>query len=343
MGNSLIVREPVGVVGCITPWNYPLHQIAAKVAAGAGGRLHRRAEAERGGAAQRVHPRRDHPRRRPARGRVQPRDRRRARRRRGDRRAPATSTWCRSPDRPVPASASPSSVPRRSSGSRSSSAASRANVILDDADLATAVADGVAKAYLNSGQTCSALTRMLVPPARMAEVEELAGDGGRDVQMGDPFDDGTTPRSARRRPTQRERVRGYIQKGVDEGATLVTGGAGAPEGLDKGFYVQPTVFSDVKPDMTIAQEEIFGPVLSIIPYDTEEEAVADRQRHGLRPRRRRVVGRQGARRARGAAHAHRAGRGQRRSVQPDRARSAATSSRASVASSASTASRSSSK
>ncbi len=147
-----------------------------------------------------------------------------------------------------------------------------ANILLDDADLATAVPAGVFGCYLNSGQTCSALTRMLVPRAKLAEVEQLAADAAAGFAPGDPFEEGKLlgPLVS---SVQRDRVRGYINKGIEEGAKLVTGGADAPEGLDKGFYVQPTVFSEVTPDMTIAKEEIFGPVLSIIPYDTEEEAI----------------------------------------------------------------------
>jgi acyl-CoA reductase-like NAD-dependent aldehyde dehydrogenase len=150
-----------------------------------------------------------------------------------------------------------------------------ANVLLDDLDetaFATAVADGVGKAFLNSGQTCSALTRMLVPKSRMDEAAKIAGDAAAATVVGDPFGEGIGlgPLAS---SAQRDRVNGYIQKGIDEGATLVTGGTGAPEGLDKGFYVKPTVFADVKPDMTIAQEEIFGPVLSIIGYDDEDDAV----------------------------------------------------------------------
>ena len=147
------------------------------------------------------------------------------------------------------------------------------NVILDDADLAKAIPAGVGAAFLNSGQTCTALTRMLVPRAKLAEVEALAVAAAETYTPGDPFTAGTRlgPLVSN---TQRERVRGYIQKGVDEGAKLLTGGAEAPEGLDKGYFVRPTVFSEVTTDMTIAQEEIFGPVLSILPYDTEEEAIA---------------------------------------------------------------------
>jgi aldehyde dehydrogenase (NAD+) len=148
-------------------------------------------------------------------------------------------------------------------------------VLLDDLDqegFAKAVADGVGKAFLNSGQTCSALTRMLVPRDRLAEAEAVAAATVDHLAVGDPFADGIMlgPLAS---AAQRDRVQGYIQKGIDEGAKLVAGGLGAPEGLDVGFYVKPTVFSEVTPEMTIAQEEIFGPVLSILPYDTEDDAV----------------------------------------------------------------------
>ncbi|HKN41215.1 MAG TPA: aldehyde dehydrogenase family protein, partial [Acidimicrobiia bacterium] len=146
------------------------------------------------------------------------------------------------------------------------------NVILDDADLERAVVDGVGKCYLNSGQTCSALTRMLVPRSRLAEAEDIAVTAAETYTPGDPFD-GNTRLGPLVSETQRERVRSYIRKGVEEGAKLLTGGAEAPEGLDKGYFVRPTVFSEVRSDMTIAQEEIFGPVLSIIPYDDEDDAV----------------------------------------------------------------------
>jgi len=146
------------------------------------------------------------------------------------------------------------------------------NLILDDADLARAVPDGVAKCFLNSGQTCSALTRMLVPRAKLAEAEQLAAAAAEAFTPGDPFADST-----RLGPlvssVQRDRVRGYIEKGEAEGAKLLTGGAAAPDGLDRGYFVRPTVFSEVTPEMTIAQEEIFGPVLAIQPYDGEEEGV----------------------------------------------------------------------
>ena len=146
------------------------------------------------------------------------------------------------------------------------------NVILDDADFDKAVSAGVGAAFLNSGQTCSALTRMLVPRSKLAEAEQIAVKAAEGYTPGDPFE-ATSRLGPLVSATQRERVRGYIQKGLDEGAKLLTGGAEAPEGLDKGFFVRPTVFSEVRPGMTIEQEEIFGPVLSIIPYETEEEAI----------------------------------------------------------------------
>ena len=147
------------------------------------------------------------------------------------------------------------------------------NVILDDADLEQAVTDGVAKCFLNSGQTCSALTRMLVPRAKLEQAERIAATVAEGAfTPGDPFEDGSAlgPLVSE---AQLDRVRGYIEKGQEEGARLVTGGAEAPEGLERGYFVRPTVFSDVTPEMTIAQEEIFGPVLAIMPYDDEDDAV----------------------------------------------------------------------
>jgi aldehyde dehydrogenase (NAD+) len=148
-----------------------------------------------------------------------------------------------------------------------------ANIILEDADLDAAIPAGMFACYMNSGQTCSALTRMLVPRSRLAEVEEKAKTAAEGFSPGSSLDAATRlgPLAS---AIQRDRVRGYIEKGINEGAKLVTGGAEAPEGLEKGYFVRPTVFSNVTTDMTIAQEEIFGPVLSILPYDTEEEAIA---------------------------------------------------------------------
>jgi betaine-aldehyde dehydrogenase len=147
-----------------------------------------------------------------------------------------------------------------------------ANILLEDADLDAAVPAGLFACYLNSGQTCSALTRMIVPRSRLAEVEEKAKAAAEGFTPGNSLDAATRlgPLAS---AVQRDRVRGYIEKGIDEGAKLITGGAEAPEGLEHGYFIRPTVFSEVTSDMTIAQEEIFGPVLSIIPYDTEQEAI----------------------------------------------------------------------
>jgi aldehyde dehydrogenase (NAD+) len=146
------------------------------------------------------------------------------------------------------------------------------NVILEDADLQKAIADGVSKCFLNSGQTCSALTRMLVPRSRLAEAEQIATAAAEHFKVGDPFEPATTlgPLVSE---DQRQQVLKYIRKGVDEGAKLLTGGTGPPESLEHGYFVAPTVFSEVTPEMTIAQEEIFGPVLAIMPYGDEDDAV----------------------------------------------------------------------
>ena len=271
IGNSLVVREPIGVVGAITPWNYPLHQIAAKVAPALAvgctvvlkpsevaplnafilAEIIEEAGAPAGvfnlvtgtgpvvGEAIASHPGVDM----------------------------VSFTGSTRAGRRVSELAAQNVKPvALELGGKSP------NVILDDADLETAVTDGVTKCFFNSGQTCSALTRMLVPRERLAEVEQIAGAVAVAFTPGDPFAEDTKlgPLVS---DAQRDRVRGYIQKGVEEGAKLVTGGAEAPDGLDRGYFVQPTVFSGVRNDMTIAQEEIFGPVLAIIPYDDEEDAI----------------------------------------------------------------------
>jgi betaine-aldehyde dehydrogenase len=148
-----------------------------------------------------------------------------------------------------------------------------ASVILEDADLATAVKGTVNGCYLNSGQTCTALTRMLVPESRYEEAAKLAAEAAKGFTLGDPLAESTRlgPLSSL---AQLQRVREYIRKGVQEGAELLAGGAEPPEGTPAGgYYVRPTVFGRVKNSMTIAQEEIFGPVLAIIPYKDEEDAV----------------------------------------------------------------------
>src|SRR5712691_4136273 len=148
-----------------------------------------------------------------------------------------------------------------------------ASVILDDADLATAVKGTVNGCYLNSGQTCTALTRMLVPESRYQEAAKIAAEVAKSFTVGDPLAE-TTRLGPLTSQAQLERVRGFIRKGLPEGAELLAGGADAPEGVPPGgYYVKPTVFGRVKNDMTIAREEIFGPVLSIIAYQDEEDAV----------------------------------------------------------------------
>ena len=271
VGNSLVVREPVGVVGCITPWNYPLHQISAKVAAALGAGctvvvkpseitpLNAFVLAEVAAAAG----------------------------------LPAgvlnlvTGTGAdvgeplvRHSDVDMVSFTGSTPVGRKIAGLCAESVkrvslelgGKSPNVLLDDADFTAAVVHGLEQCFLNSGQTCSALTRMLVPRERLAEAEAIAAAGVAQTKVGDPFD----PESMLGplvSDAQRERVRGYIRKGVEEGAKLVAGGEDPPEGLDRGYYVAPTVFSDVTSEMTIAQEEIFGPVLAIMPYDDEDDAV----------------------------------------------------------------------
>jgi aldehyde dehydrogenase (NAD+) len=147
------------------------------------------------------------------------------------------------------------------------------NIILDDADLQKAVAGGVAHCFNNSGQSCNAPTRMMVPQTKMKEVAAIAKSAAEKAKPGDPKGDTTTLGPVVNK-IQWDKIQGLIKKGIDEGATLVTGGLGRPEGLNKGFYVRPTVFADVTNDMSIAREEIFGPVLSIIGYKDEADAVA---------------------------------------------------------------------
>src|ERR1700710_2859554 len=271
IGNSRVLREPVGVLGAITPWNYPLNQIACKVAPALAvgctvvlkpsevtplnafllAEVIEPAGLPAGvfnlvtgtgpvvGEAIAAHPGVDM----------------------------VSFTGSTRAGKRVSELASASVKPvAMELGGKSP------NVILDDADLARAVPDGVAKCFLNSGQTCSALTRMLVPRDKLAEAEQIAAATAEAFTPGDPF-----AYSTRLGPLvsalQRQRVRGYIEKGEAEGAKLVAGGAEAPDGLDRGYFVRPTVFSEVAPEMTIAQEEIFGPVLAIQPYDDEEDAV----------------------------------------------------------------------
>ncbi|MFD6859522.1 aldehyde dehydrogenase family protein [Rhodococcus sp. NPDC060090] len=145
------------------------------------------------------------------------------------------------------------------------------NIILDDADLAANVGAGVATMMVNSGQTCSAGSRMLVPGERMEEVISVAREAASQVTVGDPTGDAAMGPVVSK--AQFDKVQSLIQTGIDEGATLVAGGVGRPDGLTIGYFVQPTVFADVKNDMTIAREEIFGPVLTILGYDSIDHAI----------------------------------------------------------------------
>ena len=147
-----------------------------------------------------------------------------------------------------------------------------ANIILDDADFATAVKEGAQACFRNTGQSCNAPTRMLVPKSRMAEAAATARQAAEAIQTGDPFKKGTNigPLASK---AQFEKVERLIRAGIEEGAKLIAGGPGRPEGVAKGYFAKPTVFADVRNTMTIAREEIFGPVLSIIPYEDEDDAV----------------------------------------------------------------------
>ena len=271
IGNSQIVRVGVGVIGCITPWNYPLHQIAAKTA-----------PALAAGCTILLKPTEIAPLNAYVLAEII------------DEAGLPPGVFNMVMGRGLSVGEAIVSHPlvdmvsftgSTRAGKRVSELAAQSvkrvalelggkspNIILDDADLEKVIADGIGKCYLNSGQTCSALTRMLVPRSRLAEAEAIASETVTKYTVGDPFDEKT-----RLGPlisaTQLERVRGYIRKGIEEGAKLVAGGPEPPEGLSKGYYVQPTVFSNVRNDMTIAQDEIFGPVLSIIPYEDEDDAI----------------------------------------------------------------------
>ncbi|HEY9066834.1 MAG TPA: aldehyde dehydrogenase family protein [Burkholderiaceae bacterium] len=270
-GDVAIVREPIGVCGLITPWNWPLYQITAKVgpALAAGctvvlkpselspfsallfAQVMRDAGVPAGvfnlvngegpevGAALAAHPDVD-----------------------------MVSITGSTRAGVLVAQAAAVTVKRvaQELGGKSP------NIVLPDADLARAVPGGVAAAFRNVGQSCSAPTRMIVPRDRLADVERLACEAASALVVGDPRSEQTTHGPVANR-AQFNRVQEMIHAGIAEGARLVCGGTGRPQGLERGFYVRPTVFSDVHPQMRIAQEEIFGPVLSIIPYDSVDEAV----------------------------------------------------------------------
>jgi aldehyde dehydrogenase (NAD+) len=147
-----------------------------------------------------------------------------------------------------------------------------ANILLDDVDLEKSVAGGVQACFTNSGQSCNAPTRMLVPQDLHDTALEIAKSAAEAMKVGDPNTDGTMLGPVVSE-VQYNKIQGLIEKGIEEGATLVTGGPGKPEGLEAGYFVKPTVFGNVNNDMTIAREEVFGPVLAILPYQDEAEAV----------------------------------------------------------------------
>ncbi len=272
VGNSLVQRVPVGVVGAITPWNYPLHQIMLKIApalaAGCtmvlkpseiapmtGFMVAEMCEAiglpagvvnvvtglgQDVGEALITHPDVD---------------------------MISFTGSTRTGNRIFHAAADDFKRMALEMGGKS------ASVILSDADLEGAVKGTLTQCYLNSGQTCTALTRMLVPADLHDRACEIAAAGTARFAPGNPLEESTRlgPLAS---AIQRDRVRDYIRIGIEEGATLVVGGAEAPEGLEQGYFVKPTVFGNVDPNARIAQEEIFGPVLSVIPYRNEEEAIA---------------------------------------------------------------------
>ena len=272
VGNSLVVRDPVGVVGAITPWNYPLHQIALKMA-----------PALAAGCTMVVKP---------------------------SEIAPFNAFILAEVVHEVglppgvfnlvtgfgpvvgealvkhPEVDMISFTGSTRAGKRISELAAQmvkrvtlelggksASIILDDADLAAAVKGTVTNCYLNSGQTCTAFTRMLVPESRYAEARAIAAEVAAAFTPGDPLSE-TSRLGPLSSQMQLDRVRGYIRKGLEEGAELVTGGVEPPEGVAPGgYFVRPTVFGKVNPRSTIGQEEIFGPVLSIITYKDEDDAV----------------------------------------------------------------------
>ena len=270
-GSTLMRKEPIGVCGLITPWNWPMNQIVCKVApALAAGctmvlkpseiaplsaylfaQILHEAEAPPGvfnlvigdgptvGAAIASHP------------------------------DVAMVSFTGSTRAGVAVAAAAAPTVKRVTqelGGKS------ANIILDDADFASAVAHGAQECFRNTGQSCNAPTRMIVPRSRMAEAAQAAKLAAEATKVGDPLSESVSvgPLASR---SQFEKVQRLIKQGIEEGARLVTGGTGRPDGLTKGYFVKPTVFADVSNNMTIAREEIFGPVLCILPSESEDDAV----------------------------------------------------------------------
>jgi len=271
-GTTVIRREPIGVVGCITPWNYPLHQAVAKIA-----------YATVAGCTVVLKPSEVAPSAAFVLAEV------------ADEVGLPAGVF--NMDTGVGAVAGEALVGHPDvdmvsftgstrAGKRVSVVASEtvkrvalelggksANVILPDADLSKAVKLGMGNAWINGGQTCTAWTRMLVPADKQDEILEMVEAAAAKYTVGDPAEE-TTRIGPMSSESQRQRVHGYIERGIADGARVVFGGAGQVEGMESGAYVRPTVFADVAPDAVIAREEIFGPVLSVIPYRDEEQAVA---------------------------------------------------------------------
>ena len=271
LANSVIVKEPIGVCAFITPWNFPLHQIVAKVmpalAAECTMVLKPSSDTpltayyfteliEECGFPAGVFNLVTGP------GRT------------------IGETMCTHPDVDM-VSLTGSTEAGQRVGQLAAQSVKRvglelggksASVVLDDADVAKAAGAAGGGICMNSGQVCAALSRLIVPRAMQDEAVSAAKAAVEAAKVGGAFEEGVTmgPVSSK---AQLDTVNNYIQQGIDEGATLVTGGTTPPEGRNTGYFVQPTVFSDVRNDMVIAQEEIFGPVLAILPYDTEQEAI----------------------------------------------------------------------
>jgi aldehyde dehydrogenase (NAD+) len=269
-GSTLVVKEPIGVCGLITPWNWPINQIACKVfpalatgctmvlkpsevapysgyifteiidAAGVPAGVYNMVNGDGPGvgAAISSHPDIDM--------------------------VSFTGSTRAGVDVAKNAAATVKRVTQELGGKSP-------NIVLDDDAFARSVVSGVTVMMLNTGQSCNAPSRMLVPKSRMAEALSLARDVAEKVVVGDLHNKASIGPVASK--AQFDKIQGLIQKGIDEGATVVTGGPGRPDGLDAGYYVKPTVFADVTNDMTIAREEIFGPVLCVLGYDDIDQAV----------------------------------------------------------------------
>jgi len=270
-GSTLMRKEPIGVCGLITPWNWPMNQIACKVAPALGAgctmvlkpseiaplsaHLFAQILADAGvprgvfnlvngegskvGAAIASHP---------------------------DLGMVSITGSTRAGIAVALAAAPTVKRVTQELGGKS------ANIILEDADLENGVKEGVRACFRNTGQSCNAPTRMLVPRSKMEAANMAAQRAAEDTKVGDPFAESTHigPLASK---AQFEKVQRLIRQGIDEGADLIAGGVDCPEGFSKGYFVKPTIFSDVRNDMTIAREEIFGPVLCIIPFEDEDDAV----------------------------------------------------------------------